>query len=539
MNFDSLCEKLLDYLSDDPNFCALTGLNKNLGDLPDPGKNKLIQKQGKLRLLSKLVSQIDVESLDADQKIDLKLIELTIERENVAFELEIDGVLEIFKKPVACAMIIDPIYNFLVNDPREEKFRVVNIVSRLQKIPELLRSTQRNLNKPLKRWVRIELECLDSLTDLFMAIKTFAKECEFKNMKIVENAIAKSQASISLYKTFLEDVDCSDKLFIGIDATKRVVKSNGITMSLSEIHELAREFNIENNKKISEFKDRLISKYSLDAKSSTQDVQSFLNDKFRCDDILKEYDKSKSAVAEFIKERDLFEIPSDQEFTILKTPSFMSSLIPAGAMCPPLALREGIKRSLIFLTIDDNNSSDHNLLTIPPMMIHEGIPGHHLQFSYAAKHKSIIRNIFSANDLSEGWATYLEEYILELGLNEELSLEMSFIIKRDVARLGARVAIDLYFMSGDKSYLEIGSDFDRDLEDPFELAKSLLISICGFSDARADGELNWYSMERGYPMTYLIGNKLIKDLKTKLGMPDKEFHQFILKQGNIPLSFLS
>jgi len=116
---------------------------------------------------------------------------------------------------------------------------------------------------------------------------------------------------------------------------------------------------------------------------------------------------------------------------------------------------------------------------------------------------------------------------------------MSFIIKRDVARLGARVAIDLYFMSGDKSYLEIGSDFDRDLEDPFELAKSLLISICGFSDARADGELNWYSMERGYPMTYLIGNKLIKDLKTKLGMPDKEFHQFILKQGNIPLSFLS
>jgi len=539
MNFDSLCEKLLDYLSDDPNFCALTGLNKNLGDLPDPGKNKLIQKQGKLRLLSKLVSQIDVESLDADQKIDLKLIELTIERENVAFELEIDGVLEIFKKPVACAMIIDPIYNFLVNDPREEKFRVVNIVSRLQKIPELLRSTQRNLNKPLKRWVRIELECLDSLTDLFMAIKTFAKECEFKNMKIVENAIAKSQASISLYKTFLEDVDCSDKLFIGIDATKRVVKSNGITMSLSEIHELAREFNIENNKKISEFKDRLISKYSLDAKSSTQDVQSFLNDKFKCDDILKEYDKSKSAVAEFIKERDLFEIPSDQEFTILKTPSFMSSLIPAGAMCPPLALREGIKRSLIFLTIDDNNSSDHNLLTIPPMMIHEGIPGHHLQFSYAAKHKSIIRNIFSANDLSEGWATYLEEYILELGLNEELSLEMSFIIKRDVARLGARVAIDLYFMSGDKSYLEIGSDFDRDLEDPFELAKSLLISICGFSDARADGELNWYSMERGYPMTYLIGNKLIKDLKTKLGMPDKEFHQFILKQGNIPLSFLS
>ena len=152
MNFDSLCEKLLDYLSDDPNFCALTGMNKNLGDLPDPGKNKLIQKQGKLRLLSKLITQIDIDSLSADEKIDLKLIELTIERENVAYELENDGVLEIFKKPQASAMIIDPIYNFLVNDPRQKKYRLVNIISRLKKIPELLISTQRNLNKPLKRW---------------------------------------------------------------------------------------------------------------------------------------------------------------------------------------------------------------------------------------------------------------------------------------------------------------------------------------------------------------------------------------------------
>ena len=538
MNFDSLCEKLLDYLSDDPNFCALTGMNKNLGDLPDPGKNKLIQKQGKLRLLSKLITQIDIDSLSADEKIDLKLIELTIERENVAYELENDGVLEIFKKPQASAMIIDPIYNFLVNDPRQKKYRLVNIISRLKKIPELLISTQRNLNKPLKRWVIIELECLDSLTDLFTAIKLFAKECEFKNMKVLDDAITVAQASVNAYKVYVEGVDCSDNLFIGLDAAKRIVKSNGITMSLKEIHELARSFNIENNDKILKLKAKLISKYSLDADISTEQLQNFLNDKFKCDDILSEYDKSKNTVAKFIKERDLFDIPKNQEFQILKTPSYMRSLIPAGAMCPPLSLRQGLKRSLIFLTIDDSNSSDHNLLTIPPMMIHEGIPGHHLQFSYAANHKSTIRKIFSANDLSEGWATYLEEYILELGLIPELSLEMSFIIKRDVARLGARVAIDLYFMTGDKSYLEIGSDFDRNLDDPFDVAKNLLISICGFSESRADGELNWYSMERGYPMTYLIGNKLIKDLKSKLAMSDKEFHQFILKQGNIPLSFL-
>ena len=53
MNIEMLQQKILEYFSENPNFCAYAGLDKNLGDLPDPGKNKRITNQGKIKMLKK------------------------------------------------------------------------------------------------------------------------------------------------------------------------------------------------------------------------------------------------------------------------------------------------------------------------------------------------------------------------------------------------------------------------------------------------------------------------------------------------------
>ena len=54
-------------------------------------------------------------------------------------------------------------------------------------------------------------------------------------------------------------------------------------------------------------------------------------------------------------------------------------------------------------------------LDVPGMMIHEGIPGHHLQLSTAATHPSTVRRHTSAMDQAEGWTTMLEDYMLDMG----------------------------------------------------------------------------------------------------------------------------
>jgi uncharacterized protein (DUF885 family) len=183
------------------------------------------------------------------------------------------------------------------------------------------------------------------------------------------------------------------------------------------------------------------------------------------------------------------------------------------------------------------------------MMIHEGIPGHHLQLSTAAQHPAFIRRIFNANEHAEGWTTMLEDYMLDVGyISDDLVDEVRFIAKRDISRLVARVGIDLYFMTSNKDYLDMGLGLNFDSEDVFENAALLLKEATGFTDGRVQAELNWYSTEQGYPLSYLTGNRLVWQLKediqranTKNLDPaalDRAFHDVYLNSGCMPVESL-
>ena len=161
---------------------------------------------------------------------------------------------------------------------------------------------------------------------------------------------------------------------------------------------------------------------------------------------------------------------------------------------------------------------------------------------------SVIRRHISAPEHAEGWPTMLEDYMLDRGYMGELTDEARFIGKLDIARIGARVAIDLFFMTGDKSFLDVGISCDLDSDDPFVAAGSLLSAVTGFSSAKCQGELGWYSREAGYPLCYLYGNRSVWRLKERLadenprglssGELDREFHRIYLESGNMPVSFL-
>jgi hypothetical protein len=142
----------------------------------------------------------------------------------------------------------------------------------------------------------------------------------------------------------------------------------------------------------------------------------------------------------------------------------------------------------------------------------------------------------------------LEDYMLDVGYMGELTEETRFIGKRDISRIGARVTIDLYFMTGDKKYLDVGIEVDLSSEDPFVNAGMLLQKVTGFVPGRVQAELNWYSQERGYPLCYLAGNKAVWQLKKDIATAqegkieglelDKLFHRIYLQSGNMPVAFL-
>jgi uncharacterized protein (DUF885 family) len=555
MKFSVFKEKLFDFLSSDPNFCAMNGLGKLLGDLPDPGKNRRITNQGKLLMLKNTLGKIDSDELDFNDKIDYEIIEILLEQYRLSYELEIDAVPHGMRMPKAADMISDPLFMFYTNDFRDPKLRLVNIISRLDKVPEFLASYKRNLNTPVERWVNIELDKVNGLPDFFENILSWAKEVDFKRVEILEKSISKATLAINSYRDFLVNSNKSQNIFIGAEQMQLVLNSKGIKQTPDELHEIAREFSERNKKEVEELRLKLCMKYDLPSETTSEQLQSILNKKFQVkrdtEDfsyILNRYEAERENILAFIKEKDLFPVMEKQDMKIMQTPDFMTPTIPAGAMMPPMPMREGIRKSLVYLTLSEELLDEHTELSIPGMMIHEGIPGHHLQLAWASMNKSYVRRFMDSPDLYEGWTTMLEDYMIDSGYVGELADEVSFSGKRDIARIGARVAIDLYFMSGDKKYLEIGYDCNLSSDDPFENAATLLKAQTGFVDARIQAELNWYSQERGYPLSYLTGNHLVwklrKDFNEKFSEGkiqlevDREFHRKFLDAGNMPVSIL-
>ena len=474
MDFKIFEQKLYDFFCDDPNFCINMGIDKNLGDLPDPGKNKRITNQGKIKMLTNTLKAIKKDELSLDEQIDYELCELLLEQHRLYYELEIDGIPMNMRMPVASSMISGPLFMLFINDPRDAKLRLVNIISRLDKVNDFLISYKRNINEPVERWVNMELESLKELPSFFDNIYNWAKGVEFKNLGALEKVIKAANSALAQYKQFLEVMPMSKNIVLGDMQMNQVIKSRGINLTPDELHQIAKDFTTDNQAAVEELRIKLCHKYELPQTTSAKEMQEFLNQKFSVKRegndfqfILNRYEQEREKILAFIKQKDLFPVMDDQDMHIMQTPDFMKPTIPAGAMMPALPMRKGLKKSLVYLTLSEELLAEHTEISIPGMMIHEGIPGHHLQFAWAATNNSLIRKIFNANDLSEGWTTMLEDYMLDIGYAGDLEDEIRFSGKRDIARIGARIAIDLYLMSGDKKYLDIGIDCDLSSDDVF------------------------------------------------------------------------
>jgi hypothetical protein len=411
------------------------------------------------------------------------------------------------------------------------------------------------LDTPVARWVDIDLEKVRGLPEFFETLHAWAVGERWPDATRLDRLRYRANEALADYAAKLEALPTTTALHLDEADARRLVALRGIEPSFEELHRFATRFLAETGEIIEVLRARLADKYDLPADIGTEPLQRELCKRYQVappgtdlDRILDRYRAERDKILGFIRDRDLFPIPDDQEFVILRTPAFMAPSIPAGAMEPPAPFAPGPRRSLVYLTLSEELRDEHTELGIPGMMIHEGIPGHHLQLATAAAHPSLIRRHAVANEHAEGWTTMLEDYMLDQGYMGELTDEARFIGKRDIARIGARVAIDLFFMTGERDYLDVGVPCDITDDDPFVAAGNLLAEVTGFTPGRVQAELNWYSQERGYPLSYLTGNRLVWQLKRDMadaqrgkleGLDlDREFHRVYLQSGNMPVSFL-
>ena len=552
-SLDRFAQDYHQHLLEDANTCVSMGVDERLGELPDPSAAAHEARASRARGLLARLDAMDRAALDFDGNLDADLARLTLEARVHRATHTFNGRTCHAQRPSAADDIGDGIFLQFVNDPREPAERLHTITSRMQAIPGYLEALLARLDTPVARWTSMELEKVAALPQLFDTLQGWAVESGWDGRARLESASDAARSALLDYAAELAKMPTTSQLHLEEADARRIVELRGIDRSLEQLHAMARDFLAETGEVVEALRGRLVKKYGLPAGATADELTRFLADRYRVkltdgrlEDILDRYEEERRRIDAFIGERNLFPVPADQDLKIMRTPGFMTPSIPAGAMMPPPPFRPGVRRSLVYLTLSAELAAEHTELSIPGMMIHEGIPGHHLQLATASMHPSVIRRHYDGAHHAEGWTTMLEDYMLDMGYMGELTDEARFEGKRDISRIGARVAIDLFFMTGEKDFLDVGVPCDLSSDDPFEAAGNLLAAVTGFVPGRVQGELNWYSQERGYPLSYLTGNRMVWELKRDVerasGLSgidlDRRFHQLYLVSGNMPVSFL-
>ena len=140
------------------------------------------------------------------------------------------------------------------------------------------------------------------------------------------------------------------------------------------------------------------------------------------DDLLDFCRAELARIEAFCRERDLVGL-TDEPLEIRWTPVFMRAF--GGAMLDsPGPLDRGQKAFFAITPIPDDWTPEQaetylredNDRMLRLLTIHEAVPGHYLQGVYANRCPSLVRAIFWSGVFAEGWAVYVTQVMMDVGL---------------------------------------------------------------------------------------------------------------------------
>ncbi|MDJ0653946.1 MAG: DUF885 family protein [Xanthomonadales bacterium] len=165
-----------------------------------------------------------------------------------------------------------------------------------------------------------------------------------------------------------------------------------------------------------------------------------------------------------------------------------------------------------------------------PDHVHAVIPGHRFDILMARKSDHPVRSHIYSGARVEGWATYLEEAMLQAGMFEEMPRVRELIYIFGIFR-AARVPADVWLQTGEMSVREVVD---------YWLPR---VPYLDENVARVDAEI-YLRRPPGYGIGYTIGTlqmqRLLADVRRLRGdrFNLRQFHDDIMNAGLLPLSLL-
>jgi uncharacterized protein (DUF885 family) len=428
--------------------------------------------------------------------------------------------------------VIGSIFGLLMRRDVSRPEAVESIRKRLEAFPSYLNAAQRNLQRPIRMWVKPARTTAHGGIEFLQTAISPLSQRHPRQEQGLTRAVNSACQALSQYRAWLDTLDelsLPDDPAVGDKVLQQIVRiGHGLPNSLEELDALAaREMDACKSELAETAK-------QIDRNLTWQSILERGRIEFasRPHDLMKEYREATYGLRDRLVNDHVLDLPPGESCDVISTPTFLRPVIPSAAYSSPGPL-DAIQRGVYYVTEPPEDGSNGEFranlgqhFCFESTCAHEAYPGHHVQLCWANRASSLARQMAHHIIFMEGWTLYCEQLVVDLGYLPGPLWQLDCLLSR--LWRACRIRIDIHVHTRRMRVQSAIEMLQREL---------------GFTALRAQTELNWYTQSPGTPMSYLLGRHetlKLRDLYREHhpGSSLRDFHCWVLKFGSVPQRWL-
>ena len=502
-------------LADDPVWANQSGLRMGEGKLGHATLAHLQRQDNRRRKTLAALDALNPRELTNEQHLDRLALRALLNKECGDFACKRYEL-----QPGALGLVLYVLQHELQRGDDEPARARRNILDVLRAVPRYLAEDAAVVIRPERVWRRVMQQTFGGAGSLFDAVDTFLK----KPATSTARKAAKKYHDAVMKRPLAPE----GSFAIGAESMqRRVTDQLGLDYTLAEIETLAQG----EAKRIGGLLKDVCRKFGKG--QSADDIIAGARAAWNPgDDLIGVYRRETHRVAKAFRVAKAVSFPKGDELEVRLVPEFMRHLYPTAAYSSPGAFEKrqrGIfwvnDLSLTKTSAAEKLAERQQHFGLSLTSAHEAYPGHHLQFVTANTHPRKWRRLFAHAVFYEGWTLWCEQMMVDLHVDDSPWLRVQQL--HDALWRVHRILVDIRLQTGRYSYEQAAAHLRRHL---------------GFTKARSEAEINWYSASPTVPMSYWLGRLENERLRRRLmegrGWSLQRFNDWLLSFGTLPQSWL-
>jgi uncharacterized protein (DUF885 family) len=508
------------YLADMPALAAVAGLREAEGKLGESTFEFERRRERERESALRELEGISPHELSSEQQIDRLALRSLLLKESEDYARRRYAL-----EPAGPDRVLSILLHELLRGDDEAERAAGNLRSLLKQAPEFLDEAAGTVSRPEQVWLRVMEQTIAGASVLLQAVGKFLAAAGPQPED--GPRLAAAQKALERYRDAVKHRSLAPPGSFAIGAAslqRRVRDELGLDYTVGQIEALAMG-EVERVHK-------LLAAACSGHRGSPEQVIARARAEWRpSKPLLELYQAETQRVAEAFRRAKAVTFPKGDELQVKAVPEFLRPVIPMAAYNPPGAF-EKRQRGVFWVndlslgkkTPAEKLAEQQQHFGLALACAHEAYPGHHLQFVTANRHPRKWRRLFAHAVFYEGWTLWCEQMIVDLKIDRSPWLRLHQL--HDALWRCHRILVDVRLQTGRYTW---------------EQAVRHLQQHLGFTRARAEADVNWYTAQPGVPMSYWLGRLENERLRRRLmgrGWSLQKFNDWLLSFGTVPQGWI-